>query len=65
MNNPDRVVAGRPLEREIEVDPSSAVLVVRRSIWSRHSNQRHEPALGVGVAVDVPLRGLNGSVAGQ
>src|SRR5450759_3247188 len=29
------------------------------------SDQRHQPALSVGVAVDVPLGRLNGSVAGE
>ena len=30
-----------------------------------HSNQRYELALGVGVPVDVPLGGLNGTMTGQ
>jgi hypothetical protein len=33
--------------------------------WRDTSDQRHQPALSVGVAVDVGLGRLNGSVTGE
>jgi hypothetical protein len=33
--------------------------------WRDTSDQRHQPALRVGIAVDVPLGRLNGSVTGE
>src|SRR5665811_2142911 len=58
---PARSQTRRTMERACFIP----VLLRGMATWRDTSDQRHQPALSVGVAVDVPLGCLNRSVTGE